>query len=90
MQVVLPDIYDQENFTVQKQSHPNIQMCIVAEQKEVNRFVSRSLKWLGFNVDIKVILLHTSDLADFPFLIDDSGVSWSGSEGIACFMRNAD
>lgn len=74
---------------MQKQSHPNIQMFIVAEKKEVNRFVARGLEWLGFSVEIKVLLLRTSDLSDFPFIRDDSGVSWAGAEGIAAFMRNA-
>ena len=88
--VVPPNISNKKNVTMQKQSHPNIQMFIVAEQKEVNQFVARGLKWLGFDVEIKVRLLSTSDLADFPFLRDDYGVSWCGADGIASFISNAD
>lgn len=39
---------------MQKQQSPRIQMHIIEGQKEVNEFIAHGLKWLGFDVNVKV------------------------------------
>ena len=77
------------NNTMQKQRSPKIQLCVVAGDKEVNCFVAKSLRWLGFDVDIKRCLPSAAQWVEFPFIRTDDG-SFYGAEGIATFIRNAD